>query len=609
MAAVAPQLPLDADGVCMVCEEKPSVDAALTCVSCATPWHVTCLAIVPETMGSALKFECPDCSGEGLIGAPAPVDAEKRDLLQRIREIEADLSLTDREKAAKRQELMSGKVEAEGDSKGKEDAVDILSVLGESFKCSYCMELPERPVTTPCGHNFCLKCFEKWIKQGKQTCVKCRSSIPRKMAAQPHINPTLVAAIRMAKMSSRSTSSGGPPAGYRYVHNQDRPDKAFVSERAKKSGMANASSGRVFVTVPRDHFGPIGAENDPERNLGVLVGESWDLRMECRQWGVHYPPVAGIAGKAHYGAQSIVVSGGYQDDEDHGEWLIYTGSGGRDLSGNKRTNKEQSFDQVFKAENQALKFSCSKGYPVRLVRSEKDKRSPYAPEKGYRYDGVYRIEKCWRNIGKQGFKVCRYLLVRCDNEPAPWTSDEHGDRPREVPLVPELSKAVDLFERKEIPSWDYDEEGSCWKWKKPPPPSEAKVVSLDPDEAKSTRRVIIRKAQTASSVKQKLLKGLCCRICNGVMNLPLTTPCAHNFCKPCLETAFAGQSFSKQRICRNGRQLRSQKNVMKCPKCPADISEFLQNPQVNRELMELIEKLQSEIVKDEEGGNERDDAV
>ncbi len=26
--------------------------------------------------------------------------------------------------------------------------------------------------------------------------------------------------------------------------------------------------------------------------------------------------------------------------------FLYTGSGGRDLSGNKRTNKEQSFDQV-----------------------------------------------------------------------------------------------------------------------------------------------------------------------------------------------------------------------------------------------------------------------
>lgn len=46
------------------------------------------------------------------------------------------------------------------------------------------------------------------------------------------------------------------------------------------------------------------------------------------------------------GSQSVVLSGGYEDDRDEGEWFLYTGSGGRDLSGNKRTNKVQSFDQV-----------------------------------------------------------------------------------------------------------------------------------------------------------------------------------------------------------------------------------------------------------------------
>lgn len=43
-------------------------------------------------------------------------------------------------------------------------------------------------------------------------------------------------------------------------------------------------------------------------------------------------------------------------------------SGGRDLSGNRRTNKAQSFDQEFKEGNQALRVSCYKGYPVRVVR-------------------------------------------------------------------------------------------------------------------------------------------------------------------------------------------------------------------------------------------------
>lgn len=38
-------------------------------------------------------------------------------------------------------------------------------------------------------------------------------------------------------------------------------------------------------------------------------------------------------------------------------------------------------------------------------------------------------------------------------------SDEDGDRPRPLPDVPELQQAIDIFERKESPSWDYDVSG------------------------------------------------------------------------------------------------------------------------------------------------------
>lgn len=35
-------------------------------------------------------------------------------------------------------------------------------------------------------------------------------------------------------------------------------------------------------------------------------------------------------------------------------------------------------------------------------------------------------------------------------------SDEHGDRPRPLPVIPELENAINLTERREDPSWDYD---------------------------------------------------------------------------------------------------------------------------------------------------------
>lgn len=40
-----------------------------------------------------------------------------------------------------------------------------------------------------------------------------------------------------------------------------------------------------------------------------------------------------------------------------------------------------------------------------------------------RYDGIYRIAACWRKPGNQGPLMCRYLFVRADNEPAPWSTD------------------------------------------------------------------------------------------------------------------------------------------------------------------------------------------
>ncbi|XP_042048683.1 E3 ubiquitin-protein ligase ORTHRUS 2-like [Salvia splendens] len=595
MAQVS-NLPCDGEGVCMVCKQRPAEGEILTCKTCATPWHVACLATRPQTLADAAHWDCPDCSD--LSGAMPAVSGGG--LVEKIRAIESDASLTDREKAKRRQELLGGATEEEKETEMNSGGV--LGILGDRFNCSICMQLLDRPVSTPCGHNFCLKCFQKWTGQQRmKTCAICRKMIPAKMAKEPRINSTIVMAIRMAK-ASEPNYSGGNSKIYHFIHNQDRPDKAFTTERAKKTGKANACSGKIFVTIPSDFLGPITAEYDPTRNLGVMVGETWADRMECRQWGAHFPHVGGIGGQSDHGAQSVALSGGYEDDEDHGEWFLYTGSGGRDLSGNKRTNKKQSFDQRFKSYNEALRVSCREGYPVRVVRSAKEKRSSYAPQEGVRYDGVYRVEKCWRKAGQQGFVVCRYLFVRCDNDPASWTTDNQGDRPRPLPSIPELMHATDITERTKSPAWNFDEQKGLWTWMRPQPPS--RKTSCDGDNGKTKK---IRKNQSGTgSVKERLLKEFSCLICRKVMELPLTTPCAHNFCKACLEGAFAGQSHVKERKS-GGRTLRAQKNVMKCPSCKQDIAEFLQNPQVNRELMNVIETLQNQMKDESSKARETED--
>ena len=54
---------------------------------------------------------------------------------------------------------------------------------------------------------------------------------------------------------------------------------------------------------------------------GLYVGDKFRNRLELSQSGVHKPTQAGISGGQNEGADSIIVSGGYEDDEDYGEFI------------------------------------------------------------------------------------------------------------------------------------------------------------------------------------------------------------------------------------------------------------------------------------------------
>ena len=171
----------------------------------------------------------------------------------------------------------------------------------------------------PCQHNFCLGCFTKWTQQGKRSCPTCRSAFPNRFAENARVNTALVLAIRVAKASSgngsgkpRASGPLAPPKPQIRLIDRERPLGAVVTERAQRSGRANAASGRILVTIPADWFGPIPAAHCPEPphsgERGVEVGDTWADRLDCRQYGAHFPHVAGIAGQSHCGAQSVVLS-------------------------------------------------------------------------------------------------------------------------------------------------------------------------------------------------------------------------------------------------------------------------------------------------------------
>lgn len=172
-----------------------------------------------------------------------------------------------------------------------------------------------------------------------------------------------------------------------------------------------------------NYFGP------PE---GIPVGTHWETRMGCSADGVHRPTVAGIQGNENYGCYSIALSGGYEDDIDLGVSFTYTGSGGRDLKGTKANPKNlrtapQSKDQTFTKMNLALSRNVETRHPVRVIRGYKCP-SEFAPEYGYRYDGLYTVEKSWSAVGLSGFIVCKYILKRMEDEaPPPWKESIQDD--------------------------------------------------------------------------------------------------------------------------------------------------------------------------------------
>jgi putative restriction endonuclease len=139
---------------------------------------------------------------------------------------------------------------------------------------------------------------------------------------------------------------------------------------------------------------------------GIIEGDKFDSRIELSQAKVHRPTQAGISGSENEGADSIVISGGYEDDVDFGDEIVYTGHGGR-----SNNSKVQVADQTLTRQNKALAISCENSLPVRVIRGF-NKHSKFAPETGYRYDGLYLIEEYWHEKGRSGYVVWRFRLSK-----------------------------------------------------------------------------------------------------------------------------------------------------------------------------------------------------
>uniref|UniRef100_A0A8C6P6U9 E3 ubiquitin-protein ligase UHRF n=1 Tax=Nothobranchius furzeri TaxID=105023 RepID=A0A8C6P6U9_NOTFU len=320
------------------------------------------------------------------------------------------------------------------------------------------------------------------------------------------------------------------------------PSATTESQRDWGKGMACVGRTKECTIVPSNHYGPVP---------GVPVGTTWKFRVQVSEAGVHRPHVGGIHGRSNDGSYSLVLAGGFEDEVDRGDEFTYTGSGGRDLSGNKRIG-EHCFDQTLTHMNRALALNCDAplndkdgaesrnwraGKPVRVVRSSKGRRiSKYAPEEGNRYDGIYKVVKYWPEIGKCGYLVWRYLLRRDDLEPAPWT-----------PEGLERIKKLGLSVQNEVDGEEEDEE---------PPSKRVKIEETfqlseqqqqliqDDTANKKLWDEAMENLKEGPNFLQKMEQIFMCVCCQELVFQPITTVCSHNVCKTCLQRSFRAQVYT-----------------------------------------------------------------
>lgn len=140
-------------------------------------------------------------------------------------------------------------------------------------------------------------------------------------------------------------------------------------------------------------------------NGDLLNGQWWPIQLAALRDGAHGSAQAGIWGHSGEGAYSCVVSGGHgYPDEDHGDWILYCGT--------------DSQNGEVTAATQRMLESVG-GRPVRVIRSsnlvKQGKYGKYAPEIGFRYDGLYDVvELVSKEEGSR--QRHQFKLVRCQGQ-------------------------------------------------------------------------------------------------------------------------------------------------------------------------------------------------
>ncbi|XP_038903505.1 histone-lysine N-methyltransferase, H3 lysine-9 specific SUVH6-like [Benincasa hispida] len=192
---------------------------------------------------------------------------------------------------------------------------------------------------------------------------------------------------------------------------------------------------------------------------GVEVGDEFRYRIELNIIGLHRQIQGGIdyvkCGQKIL-ATSIVASGGYVNNLDNSDVLIYIGQGGNMMHSDKIPE-----DQKLERGNLALKNSFDERSPVRVIRG-----SESSDGRTYVYDGLYLVEKWWQDMGPHGKLIFKFQLCRIPGQPElAWKEIKRSKKfkVREGLCVDDISQgkesipicAVNIIDNEKPPPFNY----------------------------------------------------------------------------------------------------------------------------------------------------------
>jgi putative restriction endonuclease len=130
---------------------------------------------------------------------------------------------------------------------------------------------------------------------------------------------------------------------------------------------------------------------------GIPLGARFLNRRSLYDARIHRDIRRGICGgpDKKRGAESVVLSGGHEDDRDLGQIVYYTGIGKRDSSG------RLTADQEFGGLNRSLAVNAQTAQPIRLIRGVSGE---------FEYSGLFIVEDAFLRPGASGFQICQYRL-------------------------------------------------------------------------------------------------------------------------------------------------------------------------------------------------------